>query len=116
VTRDVVYLRHSADAAEKIEAYASVGQGRFLAESHWQDAVIRQLEIIGEATKRLSEAIRDQSPDVPWRRIAGMRDVLSHDYFRVDLSAVGEVTQKEVPFLARRVKELIIEAEIKPGD
>lgn len=104
---DVVYLRHIADAAEKIRVYAAVGFERFLKESHWHDAVIRQLEIIGEATKKLSDETRHQNPDVPWRRIAGMRDVLIHDYFRVDLAAVWEVTQKEVPFLARRVKDLM---------
>ena len=116
MNRDLVYLRHIADATERVEEYASVGQGRFFAESHWQDAVIRQLEIIGEATKKLSESIREENPDIPWRRIAGMRDVLIHDYFRVDLSAVWEVTQKEVPFLAARVRVLIGMAEDSPGD
>ena len=88
---------------------------QFLAESHWQDAVIRQLEIIGEATKKLSETIRSQNPDIPWRRIAGMRDILIHDYFRVDLLAVWEVSQKEVPFLVRRVKELLDQPTTLPG-
>ena len=115
MNRDEIYLRHIADAGEKIGVYTSGGRVRFLAESHWQDAVIRQLEIIGEATKKLSETTRNQNPDIPWRRIAGMRDILIHDYFRVDLLAPWEVSQKEVPFLKRRVKELIDRSATLPG-
>ena len=91
---DLVYMKHIFDAVQKVESYVSVGQAVFLKESHWQDAVIRQLEIIGEATKRLSMDLRSRYQDVPWRRIAGMRDVLIHDYMGVDLAAVWGVTQK----------------------
>jgi uncharacterized protein with HEPN domain len=105
--RDVVYLRHIRDAAEKIESYASVGRDLFLSVSHWQDATIRQLEIIGEATKRLSEVTRARNADIPWRRIAGLRDVLIHEYMGVDLDAVWEITQKEVPVLRRRVESIL---------
>jgi uncharacterized protein with HEPN domain len=75
--------------------------------SHWQDAVIRQLEIIGEATKRLSETLRSEHADVPWRRIAGLRDVLIHDYMGVDLDAVWEVTQTNLPLLKSRVLAIL---------
>jgi len=68
------------DAAERIATYVAVGRETFMSESHWQDATIRQLEIIGEATKRLSAQIRAHYPGVPWRRIAGLRDVLIHNY------------------------------------
>jgi uncharacterized protein with HEPN domain len=85
---DRVYLQHILDAIEKITFYASVGRETFLAASHWQDAVIPQLEIIGEATKRLSAESRSRYVQVPWCRIAGLRDVLSHDYMGVDLMAV----------------------------
>jgi uncharacterized protein with HEPN domain len=60
VSRDSVYLRHILDAATKIEAYAAVGRDSFLRDSHWHDATIRQLEIIGEATKQLSPELRGQ--------------------------------------------------------
>jgi uncharacterized protein with HEPN domain len=80
VKGDRLYLTHILDAIEKIETYISVGNDVFVSTSHWQDAVIRQLEIIGEATKRLSKQLSSQHPEVPWRRIAGLRDVLIHDY------------------------------------
>ncbi len=78
--RDIVYLRHILDAIAKIESYVAVGKNVFMSTSYWQDAVVRQLEIVGEATKRISEELCSQYPEIPWRRIAGMRDVLIHDY------------------------------------
>ena len=109
--RDLVYLRHMLDAMLKIASYVSVGREIFAQESHWQDAVIRQLEIIGEATKRLSEKTRSRHPEIPWRRIAGMRDVLIHDYMGVDLTAVWEVTQKEIPRLKDGIETILKELE-----
>ena len=68
---DEVYLRHILDAIARIESYVVVGRSVFMSTSHWQDAVIRQLEIVGEATKNLSRDLRSRYPNVPWRRIAG---------------------------------------------
>ena len=99
MTRDRLYLSHIVDALNKIESYVAVGRGAFLSTSHWQDAVIRQLEIIGEATKRISSDLCAKHPEVPWRRIAGLRDVLIHDYLGVDIPAVWEITQKNPPRL-----------------
>ncbi len=106
MSRDDLYLQHVLDAIAKIERYVEVGHDEFMAASHWQDAVVRQLEIIGEAIKRLPSALTQQRPEIPWRRIAGMRDVLIHDYMGVDLEAVWQVTQHDLPKLRDAIEEL----------
>jgi uncharacterized protein with HEPN domain len=107
VSRDQLYLQHILDAIGKIDRYTAVGYAEFMAASHWQDAVIRQLEIIGEAVKRISPEVLERRSDIPWRRIAGMRDVLIHDYMGVDLEAVWQVTQHDLPRLRQAVEEVL---------
>jgi uncharacterized protein with HEPN domain len=107
VKSDLVYLRHILDAIRKIESYVSVGHETFMSTSHWQDAVIRQLEIIGEATKRLSPDVRRRHPQIPWKRIAGLRDVLIHDYLGVDISLVWQITQTYLPELKRQIDAIL---------
>ena len=72
-----------------------------------QDAVLRQLEVIGEAVKKLTPSTRERRPDIPWREIAGMRDVLIHQYFSVDLEQVWEATQRDLSPLRQAVEELL---------
>lgn len=105
--RDTIYLRHILDAIEKIETYTLDGRDVFMSTSHWHDATIRQLEIIGEATKNLSTELRAQYPFIPWRRIAGLRDVLIHNYMGVDLNAVWEITQQNLPILQRQIQRIL---------
>ena len=104
---DRVYLQHILDSIEKIESYVEVGRDTFLAETHWHDAVIRQLEVIGEAAKRISPTTRLKYDSIPWKRIAGLRDVLIHDYMGVDLDAVWEITQTNMPILKKQVEAII---------
>ena len=110
---DQLYLKHILDAIDKVDTYIAVGHEVFIASSHWQDAVIRQLEIIGEATKRLSKQFCSRHSDVPWRRIAGLRDVLIHDYMGVDINAVWEITQKNLPPLRLQIESILRELESK---
>jgi uncharacterized protein with HEPN domain len=107
VSGDQTYLRHMLDAIARIETYKDVGRERFFEETHWQDATIRQLEILGETVKRPSLETRAQMPAIPWQDIAGMRDFLIHEYFGVDLETVWETTRVDVPKLRRAVEELL---------
>ena len=72
-----------------------------------QDAVVRNLEVIGEATKRLSAELRDKHPSLPWRQIAGLRDVLIHDYGNVDIEEVWAIVKKDLPDLKQQVDEIL---------
>ena len=108
---DRTYLLHILDAVERIETYIAVGREVFLRTPHWQDGVIRQLEIIGEASKRLSTEARHGYPEVPWRRISGLRDKLIHNYLGVDLVAVWEIASRQIPELKRSVARILASKE-----
>lgn len=107
MNKDLVYLYHIRDAIDKIESYASVGKEVFLETYHWQDAVIRNLEVIGEATKRLSAELKAENSEIPWREIAGLRDVLIHDYMGVDVRIVWNVVVQDIPKLKSTVLRLL---------
>jgi uncharacterized protein with HEPN domain len=94
---DQLYLTHILECITNIESYLPNGKEDFFSSRLIQDAVIRNLEVIGEATKRISKEFRDQHPNVPWREMAGLRDVLIHDYFGVDNGIVWNVVEKEIP-------------------
>ncbi len=105
---DSVYLRHVLDAIDRIEEYLQgIDEHAFYEQTLVQDGVIRQLEIIGEAVKRLSSELRAKHRQIPWKDVAGMRDKLIHDYFGVDLETVWLTTQEDIPYLQTEVKKIL---------
>lgn len=108
VHEDSVYLRHILDTIERIERYVQgVGQEEFEASELLQDGGIRQLEIIGEAARRVSSDLKALYSEVPWRDIVDMRNKLIHDYFGVDVELVWMTVKRDVPALKQAVCEIL---------
>ena len=102
-----VYLAHIMECLQKIETFTIDGQARFLRDPMVQDAVMRNFEIIGEAAKRLDNTYRQAHPQVPWRALAGLRDVLIHQYEGVDLRRVWAIVEKDLPLLKSSLSALL---------
>jgi uncharacterized protein with HEPN domain len=104
---DRIYLLHIRDAIDQIFEYTTAGKDRFWVDRKTQDAVVRNLEIIGEATKHVSQPLKDSRPDIPWKPITGMRDKLIHDYFGINLQLVWDVVERDLPTLKLKVQQLL---------
>lgn len=103
-----VYLGHILDSIEWIEKHMSgLTAEEFLDNVATQDAVIRRIQIIGEAVKKLPDGIKEKTAEVPWRKIAGIRDKVIHDYVDVDIELVWEIVQKDLQPLKEKVQELM---------
>jgi uncharacterized protein with HEPN domain len=106
--RDAGSLVDMLKAARKVVLYATgLDEVSFIDSSRDQDAILRQLTIVGEAAKRVSNEFRKSHPEVPWRRVAGFRDVVVHDYFKVDLEEVWRIVQGDVPALIAVIEPLV---------
>ncbi|MHC1730210.1 MAG: DUF86 domain-containing protein [Syntrophobacteraceae bacterium] len=94
-----VYLAHMLECIERIEIYTKEGRKVFFATGMIQDAVVRNLEVIGEAAGRVSTEYQAAHPEIPWRSIIGMRNILIHDYAGVDLDQVWQVVEQDLTTL-----------------
>lgn len=104
---DSVYLQHITDAIQRIQEYTKdIDHETFAANTLIQDGVIRQIEIIGEAAKRVSSKLQEDSQHIPWKDIVGMRNKLIHDYFGVDTDAVWDTVQKDIPVLQNGLSKI----------
>jgi uncharacterized protein with HEPN domain len=92
-----VYLAHILERIDRINLFTDRGRDAFFADAMIQDAVVRNLEVIGEAAKRVPDDYRQVHPTIPWRSLAALRDVLIHQYEGVSLPEVWEVVEKHLP-------------------
>ena len=106
--RDVaVYIEDILECIAKIEEYTKdITESSFYENTQVQDAVLRRLEIIGEAVKHVPQNIRDKYPEIPWKRVAGMRDILIHTYYGVNVKRVWQVVQKDIPGLKNNISKV----------
>ena len=105
---DQVYVEHILDAIQQIEAYTESADRQTFEENQMlQDATVRQIEIVGEASRQLSESFRRRTSDIPWRAIIGMRNRIAHDYLNIDLDIVWEVVQRDIPSLRDQLSDAV---------
>ncbi|MEN8446545.1 MAG: DUF86 domain-containing protein [Cyanobacteria bacterium J06555_13] len=103
------YLKDVYSCITQIEDYTQGGKNIFLTTPIIQDAVVRNFEVMGEATKRVPELFRRQYPAIQWRKIAGLRDVLIHDYFEVNYDEVWGIVERDLPILKMQIKKILEE-------
>lgn len=106
----MTFLSHILEAIDLIQKYSSRStQAKFIKNPALQDAVIRRLEIIGEAVKNLPSGFKLKHPDIPWKQMAGMRDILIHKYFDIDLYLTWQVVKTDLPLIKKTViKDIFI--------
>lgn len=102
-----LFIADILESIELIEKYTKgITYNKFLSDNTTQDAVIRRFEIIGEATKNIPLKIRKEYPEIPWRQMAGMRDMLSHEYFGIVMKRIWDTTLKDLPKLKKQIAKL----------
>lgn len=104
----MLYIENILESIDKIEEYiGKIKEEDFYRNTQLQDSILRRLEIIGEATKNIPLDFRDKYSVIPWKRMAGMRDVLIHEYFGVNLKRVWRVVNKDLPRLKKEILKTI---------
>jgi uncharacterized protein with HEPN domain len=105
---DSVYLHHIMDAFVQIERYTDgVSHDDFMENRLLQDGVIRQLEVMGEAARNLTEDLRNEYPNIPWRQMIGLRNRMIHAYFNVNLQIIWEIIQGDIPNLKKDINYVL---------
>lgn len=103
-----VLIKHILECIERVKEYTDpITEDEFCNSVQVQDAVIRRIEIIGEAAKNISSDIKSKYPDIPWKQICGMRDMLVHEYFGVDLGLTWKVAKEDIIELKNKIQEIV---------
>lgn len=95
---DSVYIEHMLDCIQRIDEYVE-NEEQFYSSHLVQDAVVRNLQVMAESSRRLADDIKKAYPDIPWKEISGFRNILVHDYLGVDLDAIWSVVEQDLPKL-----------------
>ncbi len=102
-----IFIEHILDSISLIEKYTQgKTESQFLDSVELQDAVVRRLEIIGEAVKNTPEDFRKKHPHIEWKKIAGLRDVLAHEYFGIDYQLTWQIIVRDLPLLKKSLLEI----------
>ncbi len=106
---DIVYLEHIEEFCRDLQDYLYEIKDfdEFKSNKLFQDAIIRKLEIIGEASKNISDELKSQYPEIPWREMRALRNVIVHEYFGINYAIIWEVLTKRIPILHNQIKEII---------
>jgi uncharacterized protein with HEPN domain len=103
-----IYLKHILESIEMIEYFTKgLNKKEFLDKPEKQDAVVRRIEIIGEAVKNIPISLKHKHSEISWREIAGTRDVLIHSYFSVDYDLVWNIVRKDLPRLKKAIQRIL---------
>lgn len=104
----IILIKHILECIEKIQEYTGlITENEFYNSTQAQDAVIRRIEIIGEAAKNIAPDIKSKYPDIPWKQISGIRDMLIHEYFGVDLQLTWKVAREDIVELKKKIQEIV---------
>jgi len=103
-----IFLSHILESIEEINRNTGkITKNEFSTNKTIQDAVIRRLEIIGEATKNLPQSFKNNYPDIEWKKMAGLRDIIVHEYFGLSLKLIWGITQKDLPKLKKQIAKIL---------
>ncbi len=109
---DALYLAHIRECTERIAQYTAGGRAVFETDTLTQDAVLRNLHTLSESTTRLSDACKQQHSEIDWRKIAGFRNVIVHDYLGIDLDIVWGIVEQDLPVLRQTVDAMLTESGV----
>lgn len=104
---DCVYLRHILECLDAIQSYTAGGRETFFTDRKTQKATLRELQELAESTQNLSPALKDRHPEIPWRDIAGFRNVLVHDYLGLNLSRIWQIIERDLTALKKEIEAVL---------
>ena len=102
---DRVYLQHILDGLDAVREHTSEGAEFFFSDRKTQKAVLRELQEIAESTQRLSSDLKERFDGIPWREIAGFRNVIVHDYLGLNMKRIWEIVERDLPDLERQLRD-----------